>query len=70
MQNLTLASEHSAFMSSLCYHSSLETCSVFQEKLKLHPSKIVANAHPSTSIIGKVESVLWKQHDRSVCLML
>lgn len=70
MQNLTLASEHSAFMSSLCYHNSLEMCSIFQEKLKLHPSKIVANTHLSTGIIGKVESMLWKQHDRSVCLML
>jgi len=38
--------------------------------LKLHPSKTVANAHLNAGIISKAEITLWRQHDRSVCLML
>lgn len=65
MQNPTLALEHSAFMSSLCYHNSLEMCFTFEKKLKLHPSKVVANTHLSIGIISKAEITLWKQYDRS-----
>lgn len=38
-------------------------CFVFQEKLKLHLNKIVANAHLHTGIVSEAEITLWKQYD-------
>lgn len=59
MQSLNLALKGSAFTSSCYYYySSLGTCLIFQDNLKLCLIKIVANAHLSTGFISNAEITL------------